>query len=624
MKDKLKCFKTLTGSILSLAFVLGAVPFMGTEVKADDVVYKWGFEDGLEDWISIDADGDGYDWFRYGTSDVYADNDNPEYYVHTGNDSIMSLSYEKENNKVLDPDNWLISPKVPLGGYISFYANAIDDSYPDHIGVFVTTGERDNLDSYCLVDAWDLEDWSTGNEVASSVWEQYTVSLEEFEGEGYVAIRHFNSRDKFVLAVDDVEIGGQLDDIEAVISGFEGEYDGEQHGITVDVTSPDSYKIRYGTEEGSYIFDETPKYIVPGTYTVYYRITAEGYMPLQGSETIVIEETTGMIYQDFEDDYDDWTLIDRDNDGENWFQGSIQENNNLLASLSQSYGGEGLDPDNWAISPAVKLGGSVSFYGRNVLSGYADHIGVYVTTGDIDDLDSYELIDDFVPPSEWTYYTFDLSDYSGEGYIAIRHYDSSNQYAALIDDIVILPGQAAPEGWVQEGDLWFYFEDGEAVTGWKKIENVWYFFGEDGAMTTGWLKDGDSWYYFKSSGAMAKGWTKISGKWYYFTSGGKMKTGWLQDGSKWYYLKSSGAMATGWTKVSGKWYFMGTDGVMKTGWVQDAGKWYYMDSNGTMHTGWLQIGAKWYYLNSSGVMVTGTQTINGKTYTFDSNGVWIS
>ncbi|MBO4242303.1 MAG: choice-of-anchor J domain-containing protein [Clostridiales bacterium] len=623
MKHATMLCKRAAGGIMSLAVAFGMIPFMGTEAKADEVVKEWDFEDGLEDWISVDADGDGENWF-FASSLLEAHPDTKkDYFVHGGDESLISRSYIADDYRSLDPDNWLISPEVQLGGYISFYANAVDNSYPDHIGVFVSTGDREDLDSYVLVEDWTLEDRSTADdEDSKAVWEQYTVSLEDYEGAGYVAIRHYESYDKFVLAIDDIKISSvSLDHIEAESTGFNGVYDGEPHGITVNVTDPDSFEILYGTEEGYYSLNESPVFDFPGTYTVYYKITAEGYLPLYGSEDVVIEAPSGYIFQNFEDSCEDWTFIDNDGDGNQWIQAKY-DNDMVLASYS--YNSEALDPDNWFISPAVELGGAIAFYGQSYHSSYPDHIGVFVTTGDIDDLDSYELVDDLVLASEWTLYSFDLSEYSGEGYIAIRHYNSSNQYIALIDNIMIVPRETvAVEGWIQDGSAWFYFEDGEAVTGWKKIENVWYFFGEDGAMTTGWLKDGDSWYYFKSSGAMAKGWTKISGKWYYFTSGGKMKTGWLQDGSKWYYLKDNGDMATGWTKVSGKWYYMGTDGVMKTGWVKDAGKWYYMDSNGTMHTGWLQIGSKWYYMNSSGVMVTGTQTINGKTYTFDSNGVWI-
>ncbi len=267
MKNRLKCIKTLTGSILSLAFVLGAVPFMGTSVKADDGVYKWDFEDGFEDWISIDADGDGHDWFCFSTSDAYANTAHPEYFVHTGNDSLMSYSYENGISEAFDPDNWLISPEVQLGGYISFYANAIDNGYRDHIGVFVTTGDRENLDSYELVDDWVLEDCSTeSDEDTQAVWEQYTVSLEGFEGEGYVAIRHYESEDRFIVALDDIElVCGEPGQIEVSSSGYEGVYDGNYHSIAVDVTSPadDSVQIVYGASEGRYNLEDEPSYIFP-------------------------------------------------------------------------------------------------------------------------------------------------------------------------------------------------------------------------------------------------------------------------------------------------------------------------------------------------------------------------
>ncbi len=143
------------------------------------------------------------------------------------------------------------------------------------------------------------------------------------------------------------------------------------------------------------------------------------------------------------------------------------------------------------------------------------------------------------------------------------------------------------------------------------------------ALQTGWVEDGDVWYYYKEDGTMATGWEKVNSKWYYFDEDGVMQTGWLEDSGKWYYLKSSGAMATGWAQVSGKWYYMNTSGVMQTGWVKVSSKWYYMNTSGVMQTGWKLISGTWYYFNTSGAMVTGTQTIDGKVYKFDSSGAWI-
>ena len=59
------------------------------------------------------------------------------------------------------------------------------------------------------------------------------------------------------------------------------------------------------------------------------------------------------------------------------------------------------------------------------------------------------------------------------------------------------------------------------VTGWQKINNVWYYFKDGGAMVTGWLKLGSTWYYFQSGGAMAADTDlTINGKTYHFNASG--------------------------------------------------------------------------------------------------------
>lgn len=79
--------------------------------------------------------------------------------------------------------------------------------------------------------------------------------------------------------------------IAASVTGFEGEYDGEEHGVTVNVTDPaDGAVIMFGEAEGTYDLAESPAYTEVGTYTVYYSITATGYDDMTGSVVISILE----------------------------------------------------------------------------------------------------------------------------------------------------------------------------------------------------------------------------------------------------------------------------------------------------------------------------------------------
>lgn len=133
-------------------------------------------------------------------------------------------------------------------------------------------------------------------------------------------------------------------------------------------------------------------------------------------------------------------------------------------------------------------------------------------------------------------------------------------------------------GWFQSEKIWYYQENGQSVTGWKKIDNVWYYFDSKGVMQTGWQKVDGVWYYLKPWGGMATGWQKVDGVWYYLTGSGAMKTGWLQTGGKWYYLSGSGAMKTGWVEWKGDWYYMDSSGAMLTDTITPDG--YYVDQDG--------------------------------------------
>ena len=80
-------------------------------------------------------------------------------------------------------------------------------------------------------------------------------------------------------------------EISVTATGFSGAYDGKAHGITIKVTDPlKGATVKYGTGKGIYDKTASPEYTEVGTYTVYYKITAEGYKTLTGKETIEIKK----------------------------------------------------------------------------------------------------------------------------------------------------------------------------------------------------------------------------------------------------------------------------------------------------------------------------------------------
>ncbi len=174
-------------------------------------------------WTTIDADGDGYDW-------VLGSACGGIYLVEGGSlagtghnasaDLVVSGSYTNVSG-ALYPDNYLVSPQITLGGSITFWACAQDASYPaEHFGVAVsTTGNTDAAD-FTTIQEWTMtakgrsvenvadraKSQMRGGNRDQGTWYEYTVDLSAYSGQGYVAIRHFDCSDLFLLDVDDIVI----------------------------------------------------------------------------------------------------------------------------------------------------------------------------------------------------------------------------------------------------------------------------------------------------------------------------------------------------------------------------------------------------------------------------------
>ena len=159
-----------------------------------------------------------------------------------------------------------------------------------------------------------------------------------------------------------------------------------------------------------------------------------------------------------EADFTAFTTIDSDGDGYNW---AWHYNDNTSGSNLEVHSGNGqiysqsydkatstvLYPDNWLISPEVTLGGTLSFWacGQDPNQYWNEVFAVYVCVG------SYNGVSDFIKISPdittthaMTEYSYDLSQYQGQGYFAIRHYNVHDEFYLVVDDITLetmLPGE---------------------------------------------------------------------------------------------------------------------------------------------------------------------------------------
>ena len=352
------------------------------------VNYVWDFEDdaSYEGWLSLDNDGDGNGW---GTTST----------AYSGNTGLTSISWNSSLG-ALDPDNWLISPQVPLGGELSFWALNYSSWFADMISVYVCVGEPTTINDFVLVEG-DIFP-------PSSDWEEYTFDLSAYAGTtGCFAIRHHDSYNMMWLYVD---------------------------YITLSASAPDA-PVNVTVEPGVTTADVAWEDPNNAAWNLRYRPVVEG-----------VENN---LLWDFEEDTDGntnteltggWTSIDADGDSYEWYHlygvSGLKTHSGTGHVTSASYNGTALEPDNWLVSPQVKLDGTLSFWACGQDPSYASEVfAVYAST----DMVNWEpLSEDITATGEMTKYTFDLTGYEGaQGYVAIRHYNTYDMFRLNVDDIAI-------------------------------------------------------------------------------------------------------------------------------------------------------------------------------------------
>ena len=170
-----------------------------------DAIFSDNFdESNMNQWTTIDADGDGYDWMLATASAGVYHNTGVDLTGngHNGsNDFVTSGSFSNFAGEALNPDNYLVSPQVALGSTFEFWACAQDAGYPAEVfGVAVSTTGNTTASDFNTIQQWTMT-------AKSGDWYKYTVDLSAYSGDGYIAIRHFDCTDQFMLNVDDIAYG---------------------------------------------------------------------------------------------------------------------------------------------------------------------------------------------------------------------------------------------------------------------------------------------------------------------------------------------------------------------------------------------------------------------------------
>ncbi|MBR5424897.1 MAG: InlB B-repeat-containing protein [Clostridiales bacterium] len=166
------------------------------------------------------------------------------------------------------------------------------------------------------------------------------------------------------------------------------------------------------------------------------------------------------VYYDFSSnpEGDGWIFVDHDGDRYNWKTGfnsdrkvhsGQEEDGSVIYSESYVSGGA-LHPDNWAIAPAGVVApngaktvavwaiGQDGTYFRERFALYAAEVKNVDLTKDIDPTKWTQISPIYTTTTDWAEYTGDLSSFSGKNvYVAIRHFDVTDEYSMNIDDVAL-------------------------------------------------------------------------------------------------------------------------------------------------------------------------------------------
>lgn len=201
-----------------------------------------------------------------------------------------------------------------------------------------------------------------------------------------------------------------------------------------------------------------------GSRTAYTSII---YMPESFTPYVPVVEPEAIFKDTFEDasTIANWTLIDADQDGNNWIRGAARTHSGSYVLYSESYANsKALTPNNWAFTPAINFttGNYLSFWiTAQDPSYYAEHYAVYITESPEASSTAQPLFEDTLwgPGTSAQPYLVDYEVWTNSdnktgyflrfvipvpeafanktGYVGFRHFDCTDMFLLNVDDVAV-------------------------------------------------------------------------------------------------------------------------------------------------------------------------------------------
>ena len=453
--------------LFTLFFALLAFAYCA---QAQTPVLSENFDSGMPTgWTQIDANNDNMGWEH---------SSNPASYFAAGVDLsgtghnsstgfVLSGSYSNVTSTAITPDNWLITPSITLTGAcnLTFWVCAQDASYAaEHYGVYISTTGNTSTSDFTLL----MEETIDANGGAKQgAWKQKTVNLANYAGQTvYIAFRHFNCNDMFVLNLDDVEVVAQPTtptivpgftslDLGTVLLGStaDAQVSVMTYNLTADVTATTAAPFTVSANGTSFNTTAT----IPatgGTLYVRYAPTTAGTnngtvtLVSAGAPNATISLTgegldcgnTPIPYHfDFDNEgVECWTIIDANNDGSTFNFDTEDAFAYYIYSSSNA-------ADDWLISPAFNFNGN--YHGSvdyaAISSYYPERFQVFL----IDANNNTTALTGEIEVTEEDFATqgFNIPSVNGSYRIGLHAISDADEYALLFTNFNIMNGVSVEE-----------------------------------------------------------------------------------------------------------------------------------------------------------------------------------